>query len=540
MIGWHVAMMCVLAASEPSAGESILFTVGVERPARIASTGVTLEGAWRFPDDQTPVPLVVIAGGTMSHTRDGGMDGGGPPGARRDALKRLAVRLAEAGYGSLRWDKRGHGTTPPGPQPTTNEMEADDVAAAIRAARAHPQVTRVIVAGESAGGYFTCMAAGNGVEPDGYVFLGALASPSERMFAHNYGRLYDWARSSADNMSWARAHAVMGLAVGSDYPAMFAAAARGEDRYVIRFEEREYPRSLVRIRTEIAHPPADLFRNIRRPALVLQGEQDMNVPPGDAEIIGGVLRAAGRQDVQVTTIPGADHSFQYVAEDERQRMLDRHGFTSFNRLYHPLVYQTMITWLNERFPTSAPVRAPAPLPRPGIVAWNGIQVIEDITDPALSPGVETLEGRIGPLLKAEGAQAHYIDMPPGLYLHEHTHASESIIYTVRGQWVLCSGERRHLMKPGSLYWFRPGEATGYEVPFDQPAYLLIFKGDLSDWSDAAFWEYLQGLSGTCVKQNEAGEPFLLRELPPDHPARRFAGQVNPSWEQQLPASVPAP
>ena len=52
------------------------------------------------------------------------------------------------------------------------------------------------------------------------------------------------------------------------------------------------------------------------------------------------------------------------------------------------------------------------------------------------PGVVTLEGRIGPLLKGDASQAHFIEMPGDLYCHEHSHPTESLIFTVKGRWVL--------------------------------------------------------------------------------------------------------
>ncbi|MEP0843654.1 MAG: alpha/beta fold hydrolase [Phycisphaerae bacterium] len=510
-----------------------------EQPARIESSGMVLEGAWLFPDAVSRVPCVVIAGGTMSHTRDGALSGVGAAGAQRDALRRLARRLAEGGYASLRWDKRGRGISPPGPQPVTNEMEADDLAAAVKTARSHPRISAVIVAGESAGGYFACLAAANGVQADGYIFLGALASPSLAMFRHNYGRLKEWADRSPENRAWAERNALESLAVGSAYERMFEAAARGEKEYVIEFAGRRFTRFLGRIRTEMERPPLELFKHVRAPAMILQGERDLNVPPGDAELIGQALRSAGNRDVTVIIITGADHSFQYAAESEDDRIRDRFGFTSFYRLYSPRLYESTLSWLRERFPSPAPTVKPAEPPRPGIIAWNGIQVIEDVTDPAVNPGVATLEGRIGPLMKGEGSQAHFIEMPPGLYLHEHPHSTESIIYTVRGRWVLCSSGRRHLMKPGTLYWFRKNEPTGYEVPFDEAPYLLIFKGDRSEMSDEQFWEYLQGLAGRLVQDQAGGERFLLAQLPPEHPARAFARQVNPEWERKLPTTRPA-
>lgn len=152
---------------------------------------------------------------------------------------------------------------------------------------------------------------------------------------------------------------------------------------------------------------------------------------------------------------------------------------------------------------------------------DGIRIIDNILT---MPGVETLEGRIGPLLNAARGGCHYIDMPAGLYLEEHPHETESLIYTVRGRWVLCSGGQRWLMRPGSLFWFGDGVPTGYEVPFDEDAYILIFKtGERPPVEE--FVAYLQRMAARVKAEHEAGTPFLLSELPADHPARQFAAQI---------------
>ncbi|MCC7492149.1 MAG: alpha/beta hydrolase [Fimbriimonadaceae bacterium] len=505
----------------------------VEQPAEVLSEGVPLHGCWLWPNAASRVPLVLLAGGTMSQTRDGGLENGTPAGQQRDALGRLARQLAAAGYGSLRWDKRGHGATPAGTRPADNESEAADLQALLAAARAHPRVTAVVLAGESAGGYFACLAARAGSLADGYALLGCLASSSPELFAYNYGRLRDWAAEAPGNRAWCDEHCLEALAVGQHYEAMFAAAARGEETFTIEFAGRRWPRALARLRTELDHPPGELFRYLTRPTLVLQGERDMNVPPGDAARIEEVLRAAGQRDVTRVNVPLADHSFQYAADEADQRWRDRYDFGSFYRLYHPGLYSSLVTWLQARWPS--PVAATAwDEPRPGIAAWEQVQVIEDVADARRSPGVETLEGRIGPHLKGAASQAHYIEMPAGLYLHEHPHATESLVFTVRGSWVLCHRGRRQLMRPGSLFWFAPDAPTGWEVPFDETAYVLIFKGTRSDWSDARFYEYLRGLADRCREEQAGGEAFRFDVLPADHPARLYARQVNPAWEQRLP------
>ncbi len=162
----------------------------------------------------------------------------------------------------------------------------------------------------------------------------------------------------------------------------------------------------------------------------------------------------------------------------------------------------------------------------------GIQIVEDITDKGKTAGVDTLEGRIGPLLLAQDGQAHFIDMPAGIYCEEHPHSTESIIYTVRGTWVLCSGGRRQVMKPGTLFHFAVNTPSGYEVPFPEDAYILIFKTKRTTQKEEEFVTYLKGLSDRLRKEQTAGVPYLLKDLPADHPAIRFGKEVNPAFDRK--------
>ena len=157
---------------------------------------------------------------------------------------------------------------------------------------------------------------------------------------------------------------------------------------------------------------------------------------------------------------------------------------------------------------------------------EGIQLIENIHN---QPGVDTLEGRIGPLLFGEKCQSHYIELPKRGYCEAHAHATESIIYTVRGQWVLCSGEgQRFHMLPGSLFWFGSNIKTGYEVPFDVPAYILIFKNRPGSDGPHELMEYLKTMAAGLQDESRKGVPFTFDQLPESHPACLFAAQLTGS------------
>lgn len=151
---------------------------------------------------------------------------------------------------------------------------------------------------------------------------------------------------------------------------------------------------------------------------------------------------------------------------------------------------------------------------------KGITIVPSIEG---APGVDTLEGRFGPLLNACGGGCHFIELPPGAYLDDHPHDRESLIYTVRGEWVLCSRGTRWHMRAGSLFWFGDGVPTGYENPFGDPALLLVFKTeDREPGYDRTMFTRLAAMRDKLAQENREGTPFTFAELPEGHPAKVFA------------------
>lgn len=168
-----------------------------------------------------------------------------------------------------------------------------------------------------------------------------------------------------------------------------------------------------------------------------------------------------------------------------------------------------------------------------IVVAPGVTVIPDVTDRSSIPGVDTLEGRMGPLLLTPRTKAYFMEMVPGFFIHDHPHRSRMLIYTVAGRWVLCSEGGRTVMEPRSLFVFEPNRPTGYEVPFDEKAVILVFEECDSQQDPETFMEGLRGLKARLQRRHDDGMPFFLSELDPDHPARVFARKVNPQFAHKL-------
>jgi pimeloyl-ACP methyl ester carboxylesterase/quercetin dioxygenase-like cupin family protein len=537
-------------AHEPREHE-VNFTCPV---ATIAGT-LTLPGhAHLLPAAARPkITCVVIVGGTLSNTRDGAMARDSVP--PRNALQGLAYELARQGHASLRFDKVGFGGSKPTKAWTgTYQHEAVVAAAAIQFAREREDVGQIVVAGESAGAYLACLAAKSGVHADAYIFLGGHCDSGSAIYEYNFARLAKLADSQPDWQTWAEKNARLELALGRHYLQMFEAAAKGQATYDIADGEFKRTISLARRKEELDFPPDEMFRHIKQPVLALSGELDLNVPPDHAARIVTILRNSGNHASTCVLIPGADHSFQLAPNDQEQRLKERYSFASFRRDYSPRLYQEIADWLDATLASKLTSKLPSDVksarlpiratekPELDLATEStparlhlapGIQIINNITDKKQTTGVPTLEGQIGPLLLGENCQAHFIDMPAGMYCEEHPHSNESIIYTVRGKWVLCSKGRRHVMQPGTLFHFAPNTPTGYEVPFSEDAFILIFKGQRLTDNEADFIQYLKGLANRLQQERKAGIPYLLSDLPKDHPALRFAHEANPNFADVL-------
>ncbi len=164
---------------------------------------------------------------------------------------------------------------------------------------------------------------------------------------------------------------------------------------------------------------------------------------------------------------------------------------------------------------------------------NNVSVIPDIRQAVESVGVLTHEGVFGPLLFAEELRAFFIQLKPGMYLEEHPHPTESLVYTVSGSWVLCSEGKRQVMEPGSLFHFGSGMPTGWEAPFSEDALLLVVK---SKEEGSAYEPYVQGLREMATDldaQRAEGTEFYFHELAPDHEAIEFARGVNADFDEVL-------
>jgi len=548
IVFWLVALSLPLAASADADSYALQLEL------RTASVGGTL----LLPRGHKPYPCVVLVGGTLSQKRNGELERPGVP--ERRAIERLAESLAGGGYGSFRYDQVGHGTSKA--KSGYLDLYAGDAAvlADVYAyLRGRAECSHVVAAGESAGAYVASLAAKAGAHADAYLFLGGFCGKAEEIFSYNFGRFAEYVDRTAENARWAKENGLeRNLAYGRHWKELFAAARAGEKSFTARSGAYQDTMALARRKEELDLPPDAMYGYVKFPALALAGTKDLNVAPHHAACAVAEMQKAGNLRTRAVLIDGADHNFQIASEDTETAFRERYTFASFRRPYHPALDREILAWLGETIrheghshpheEKAAPVSrelysravqrtevdaqtADSP---PRVQLAPGLTIIDNILDAAKTPGVETLEGRIGPLLRTGEMRAHFIDMPAGLYLEEHLHAKGSIIYTVRGEWGLKSLGRWHHMKPGSLYWFGDNIPTGFQVPFREKAYILIFKA-IAGSDDREFMAYLRQLAANLEKEQKAGTAYLLADLPAGHAALEFARRINPRFDIEFAA-----
>jgi quercetin dioxygenase-like cupin family protein len=165
---------------------------------------------------------------------------------------------------------------------------------------------------------------------------------------------------------------------------------------------------------------------------------------------------------------------------------------------------------------------------------TNVEVIPNIETAVKAQAAQlTHEGLFGPLLFAEQNRAFFIELKPGMFLGEHPHPTGSIVYTVRGKWVLASEGKRQVMEAGSLFRFGDGMPTGWEAPFNEPALLLIVKGKQGREDYTTFYSGIKSMQANVDADRKKGGVYYFSDIKGDHPALTFARSVNPDFDKVL-------
>lgn len=328
-------------------GPEVRLPEGVlEQEVAFASQGLTLFGTLASPETgEGPHPAALFLHGSGPIDRDGNA-----PGLAMDAYRQLAHALAEAGIASLRFDKRGTGSSEGVARQASMSDLIDDARAALAALRARGEIdpSRVILIGHSEGAYLGPVLAGEDDELAGVALLAGAARPLDDI---TWWQIETMLRSAgADDTRVAAAFeqqteyfAFVEGSTGdwSDYTAADLQAELSWLPDAAATQLLATPLGLPWLREHYLADTEAVLRQVTVPVFVLNGRKDSQIPFFEADAIAGILEAAGNANVTVHIVPDLNHFLRNHPEEPS--LTYRHVEDPVD----PRVVELLVQWVNE-------------------------------------------------------------------------------------------------------------------------------------------------------------------------------------------------
>jgi pimeloyl-ACP methyl ester carboxylesterase len=279
-----------------------------------AAAHVKLAGTLTLPQGPGPFPAVVLIAGSGPNTRDEPLLG-------HQHFLVLADHLTRNGVAVLRFDKRGTGASSGDYDKATSLDFADDVDAGVGFLKGRKEIDarHIGLIGHSEGGLIGPIVAVH--DPD-VRFLVMMAGPGVNGLdiMMEQGRLIAKANGMDDaklQKASTMRRELFDIARDEKDPAV--AVTRARQVMAASAKEMGLPDALVdaqvkQITTDwfrffLTYDPATNLRKLRIPVLVLNGSNDLQVPP--AQNLPPIRAAlAGDPDAEIYELPGLNHLFQ--------------------------------------------------------------------------------------------------------------------------------------------------------------------------------------------------------------------------------------
>ncbi len=268
-----------------------------DQPICLTTSSGQISGSLMLPVSGEKVPVALIIAGSGPTDRDG--NSLGLPG-KNDSLKMLAMTLADAGIASVRYDKRGVGASA---LPTVHEDDlrfdtyVQDAVGWISQLVGDERFSSVAVVGHSEGSLIGMLAA-RGRPVNAFVSISGVASGASSVLRQ---QLRDKLPADLAVRNEAILSSLEKGEVVSDVPAPLAALYRPSIQpYLISW---------------FHYVPADEFKQLSMPCLILQGDTDIQVPVSEAK----ALKAA-KPEAELQIIEGMNHVLKLVSLDQTRQI----------------------------------------------------------------------------------------------------------------------------------------------------------------------------------------------------------------------------
>ena len=296
-------------------------------------------------------PAIVLLGGSGADTRDGDLQVERAPGTPAPkgpgTLRQIAHHLAAHGVASLRWDRRGFGSSGGDPATADYATDLEDAVACFHWLRNRPEIDarRVGVAGHSAGALVACRVCRDVAGVAGAALLGALSSSIEDLLRWNVARVQrHWEAFRPEQRAWLVREIPRTLVRAEGVDRLLAGARAGDETVRLEGHGVVLDMRTARLRQDLATDYEDEMRHVTCPALVLHGGDDLNVRVEDALRSYQALRRFGNDDVELVVLPGLEHYFVPVDPDPGRRVWERVTQETMSRPMARKALDTIARW----------------------------------------------------------------------------------------------------------------------------------------------------------------------------------------------------
>ena len=292
------------------------------------SSGANLAGSFTTPAGPGPFPSALLLSGSGPLDRDGNHKR-----IRLNVSRDLAAELAEAGWASLRYDKRGVGASEGDYLSAGFFDELADAEAGRDWLLARDDVASVVVIGHSGGAVQAVELAGRLPAIAGAILLATSAKTGEETLRWQ-------ARQMGEKVVPGPMRALMRL--------FRTDMLKQQDKAIAKLKATTTDVARINMvktnakwmREFMAYDPLPSLRVATSPMLAITGAKDVQVDPADLAVV-----AETASNAQVLEVPDVDHILRYEAGLVSN---PRHYGRQIEKPIDPRVTEAILSWLAER------------------------------------------------------------------------------------------------------------------------------------------------------------------------------------------------
>jgi pimeloyl-ACP methyl ester carboxylesterase len=296
------------------------------------SAGVMLAGTFASPEGDGPFPAALLLPGSGPLDRDGNIKQ-----LSLNVSRDLAELLADAGWASFRYDKRGVAESAGEYLPTGFRDELADAEAARDWLLERDEVAGVVVIGHSAGALHAAELAGRTSAVDGAILLAATAKTGEETLRWQ-------ARQIGENLVPGPVKALLRL--------LRTDVLKQQDRAITKLKATTTDVARIQfqqvnakwMREFIAYDPTVALTAASAPLLAITGSKDVQVDPADLRRIADIA-----PDATVLEVTDMDHILRSEPEPTSN---PRHYGRQAKKPLDPRAVEAILGWLAARRPAA--------------------------------------------------------------------------------------------------------------------------------------------------------------------------------------------